>query len=72
MITHILKTASDWMLHQAREWTADHLHVDRSSVSATVAVGYVCRHFEVGTYSGWDGFAEMLEADRKAGRGVAP
>lgn len=65
MITTILRTCARADLEAAYHYTANHLHVPVSEITDTVAVAYVLRHFEQGAYSGWDGWVEMLEADRR-------
>ncbi len=62
MITLILKNASLSQLSAAVQYTADHLHIPESMVTSTVAVAYICKHFEMGAYTGWDGFTEMIGA----------
>lgn len=64
MIITILNTAAHHDIGAAREFTAEHLHLPLGNVSEVVAVAYVLQHFEQGSYSGWDGFVEMREADR--------
>lgn len=58
MITTILGDATVAQLTAAIRWTADNLHLPETHVSAPVAVAYVCRHFEAGQLTGWDGFIE--------------
>ena len=65
MITTILQNASMAQILAAKHWTADHLHIPFSMVTNTVAVAYVLRHFEQGTYSGWDGWTDMLKANAR-------
>lgn len=60
MITNILRTAQPEHIVQAIVWTADNLHVPPSTISYHVAVAYVCRHFEAGQLTGWDGFVEDI------------
>lgn len=64
MITHILNTARSSVLDNAARQVADWLHIPYEDVTNKVAVAYICKHFEQGAYSGWDGFVEMLEAGR--------
>lgn len=61
MITTIIANATGKQLRTAVTHTADHLHVPEETVSVTVAVAYIVRHFEMGQLSGWDGFIENLE-----------
>lgn len=65
MITTILRNITHQQLRAAYYYTADHLHIPVSEITDATAVAYVCRHFEQGAYSGWDGFTEMLEADAR-------
>lgn len=65
MITTILRTATAKQILAARHYAADHLHIAFLDVTKVVAVAYVNKHFEQGTYENWDGFVEMLEADEK-------
>lgn len=65
MITTILRNCTRGQLEAAYLWTAEQLHIPWGELTDTVAVAYVARHFEQGTYSGWDGFVEMREADRR-------
>lgn len=65
MITTILRNATDEQLGAARRYTADHLHIPFEDVTLQTAVAYVNRHFEQGVYENWDGFVEMLAADKK-------
>lgn len=65
MITTILREASANQLTAARYFTADCLHIPYGDVSGLVAVAYICRHFEQGDYSGWDGWVAMREADAR-------
>lgn len=64
MITTILRNATYQQLHAAYHYTADHLHIPVSELTDAVAVAYVNVHFRQGDYAAWDGFVEMLEADR--------
>lgn len=66
MIITILRTAHPKHVRAAMHTTADHLHVPVSEVSELIAVAYVCAHFQQGSYSGWDGFTEMLDADEQS------
>ncbi len=65
MITTILRNATRQQLEAAYHYTADHLHIPVSELTDTVAVAYVCQHFEQGAYSGWNGFTDMLKADAR-------
>lgn len=58
MITEILRHATIDQLAAAITWTADNLHLPEQHVSGQVAVAYVCKHFEAGQLTGWDGFIE--------------
>lgn len=53
---------------QARQYVADQLHLDYKDIDAVVAVAYIQRHFEMGDYSAWDGWVEMIEADEASER----
>lgn len=66
MILTILRTAHAKHILAAMEYTADHLHIPVGEVSELVAVAYVLQHFRQGAYAGWDGFAEMLNADEQS------
>lgn len=61
MITHIAAHASTQQLNAAIRWTADNLHLPVGGVSVWVAVAYICKHFESGQLTGWDGFIQDLE-----------
>jgi len=63
MITTILRNATTAQILAARHHTANHLHIPFPDVTKVVAVAYVNKHFEQGTYENWDGFVAMLEAD---------
>lgn len=63
MIQTILKTATLTDLREAREQVAHWLHLNVDEVSSVVAVAYICKHFEQGTYSSWEGWIEMRAAD---------
>lgn len=63
MILEILRTARSAHIRSAMGWVSDQLHVPAALVTEHVAVAYVCKHFEQGTYTGWDGWVDMLEAD---------
>ena len=65
MIHTILCSAQPSELLDAKVFTATHLHVGPQDITDLIAVAYICQHFEQGTYSGWDGFVEMLEADAR-------
>lgn len=67
MIHTILKTATLTELREAREQVAHWLHLNVDEVSSVVAVAYICKHFEQGTYSSWDGWIEMCAADAASG-----
>lgn len=66
MITTILRTARKRHIEAAVVHVADQLHAPIDEVTEHVAVAYICKHFEQGSYSGWDGFAEMLAADERS------
>jgi hypothetical protein len=63
MIITILRTAHAAHIRAAIRWVSDQLHIPAAEMTDLFAVAYVVRHFEQGTYTGWDGWAEMLEAD---------
>jgi hypothetical protein len=63
MIQTILKTATLTDLRDAREQVAHWLHLNADEVSSVVAVAYICKHFEQGDYSSWDGWIEMRTND---------
>lgn len=63
MILNILRTARAAHIWAATRWVSDQLHVHGAEVTEMIAVAYVCKHFEQGTYTGWDGWVEMLEAN---------
>lgn len=58
MIITIIRNAHPRQIEAAIRWTADNLHVPWDLINEYVAVGYVCKHFEVGELTGWDGFIE--------------
>lgn len=66
MIVAILYTAHARHIREAMRFTADHLHVPVGEVSELIAVAYVLAHFKMGSYEGWDGFVDMLEADARS------
>lgn len=66
MITTILRTATIQQLMDAVDHVSTQLHLPRTQVRSEVAVAYICKHFEQGDYSGWDGWIEMREADQKS------
>lgn len=63
MILTILRTAHAAHIRAAMGWVSDQLHVPGAEVTELIAVAYICKHFEQGDYTGWDGWVEMLEAD---------
>lgn len=63
MIQTILRMAHVADLREAREQVAHWLHLNADEVSSVVAVAYICKHFEQGAYSSWDGWMEMRAAD---------
>lgn len=66
MITTIVRNATREQRTTSRKFVADLLHIPYEDVSTVVAVAYICKHFEQGSYSGWDGWIEMREADQKS------
>lgn len=60
MITLIISFATPAQLNSAVTWTADNLHVPEEELTPSVAVGYVCKHYEAGVLTGWDGFIESI------------
>lgn len=66
MITTILRTATVQQLMGAVDFVSDQLHLPPQHVSVQVAVAYICKHFEQGTYSGWDGWIEMRATDQQS------
>lgn len=65
MITTILRNATCDQLDSARAWVSDQLHIPFERTTDLVAAAYIVKHFEQGSYSGWDGWIEMREADRQ-------
>ena len=58
----IYRNATIAQLMEAVDWTSERLHIPRKDVTVMTAIAYVCRHFEAGELSGWDGFVKNLEA----------
>jgi hypothetical protein len=55
-------------LHQARDYVADVLHVNIEDLEHVTAVAYIDRHFKQGSYSGWEGWVEMMDTDDESQR----
>ena len=65
MIIAILRNCTSKQLEAAYHYTADHLHIPVGEVTDIVAVAYVAAHFEQGVYLSWEGFVDLMEADRR-------
>lgn len=62
----IVRRADAQLLMDAREYVAHVLHVALDDVPFITAVSYIDKHFETIGYSGWEGWVEMVEADKEA------
>lgn len=65
LITTILRNCTRVQLEAAYHYTADHLHIPPGALTDEVAVAYVSAHFKQGVYLSWEGFVDMLEADKR-------
>lgn len=61
MITTILRNCTRRQLEEAYNYAACCLHIHPNDLTDVAAVAYVCRHFESGQLTGWDGFIQDLE-----------
>jgi hypothetical protein len=64
----IVRRADAQLLMDARQYVSDVLHVALDDVPFITAVAYIDKHFEQGTYSGWEGWVEMGLGDEESVR----